>query len=393
MACRISDYVLAGELRNTRRNGVFGWIEFAPDYGICVELTGNMSGQLQGKHIKFRVQKAESDEQLEAGEFPDEVDKLADRQIGVVGEMVLRRVRVPSIPIDDFLLLEEPAQEKHLVEKDSLYLEWFSQNGRVIAELVDLSIEFVDDQQTGDGESAASGSGEREEGAGGFTEIYVEDEAADAESYDTGDGDDEDEDPFGLFGQDVRQAVADSLGPLPDETFDENEPSDEDFSEEDSEGESAAEAEPRSWDDVIPGIDAETKEMYEQWDEIFEGKKDEPLSYLFHTPLRLPLVENVTSDEEAERFVRAILAQLALLSVALDVCEHYGPLETYRLLMKEILPTAKVHPNLAASEMVQHYSTSDYCSQCDEELDAEYDEQQDDDEEPEDEPGDMDDLD
>ena len=68
----------------------------------------------------------------------------------------------------------------------------------------------------------------------------------------------------------------------------------------------------------------------------------------------------------------AILAQLALLSVAVDVCEHYTPLQTYHLLMNEILPTAKVHPNLAASRMVQHYSTSDHCDACEAEFEAQY---------------------
>lgn len=75
--------------------------------------------------------------------------------------------------------------------------------------------------------------------------------------------------------------------------------------------------------------------MYEQWDEIFEGKKDEPVSYLFETPLRLPPPDRVTSDEEAQSLVVAILAQLALLSVAVDVCEHYTPQQTYHLLMTD----------------------------------------------------------
>ena len=93
---------------------------------------------------------------------------------------------------------------------------------------------------------------------------------------------------------------------------------------------------------------------------------------MVETPLRLPPPDRVTSDEEAQSLVVAILAQLALLSVAVDVCEHYTPQQTYHLLMTEILPTAKVHPNLAASRMVQHYSTSDHCDACDAEFESQY---------------------
>ncbi len=163
-----------------------------------------------------------------------------------------------------------------------------------------------------------------------------------------------------MFGTDFDQRVAQSLAGDAGDQSATAEPADTD-------------SEKRPWEDVIPDIDPDTKAMYEQWDEIFEGKKDQPITYLFKTPLRLPRADRVTSDEEAEPLVRAILAQLALLSVALDVCEHFTPLDTYRLLMNEILPTAKVHPNLAESEMVQHYATSDFCDQCEAEFDTDFD--------------------
>ena len=50
---QISQYILRGELRNSRTNSVSGWLEFAPDWGIHIELTGNFKGQLEGKHVKF----------------------------------------------------------------------------------------------------------------------------------------------------------------------------------------------------------------------------------------------------------------------------------------------------------------------------------------------------
>jgi len=392
MPLRIADYVLAGDLRNTRRNCVHGWIEFAPDYGVRIELTGNFSGQLAGKHIRFSMPHRAADKACEPGSFPEYIEELADRQIGVVQTMELRKATVPALPIDDFLRLSEADRTLNMVEKDCLYLEWSSQDGAVISELIEPVLEIIDDEvESGQmrsidgveflgaalndphfsevaelilGQTMAALNDEEDEDDDPDEDDRDgnddEDDESEDEEDDDLDGDDDghdDDDPYGLFDADLEQNVAESLGG------------------ESSEGELTFDGNvggARSWEEVIPGISPDTVEMYEQYDEIFEGKKDEPISYLFPTTLQLPKPERVTSEEEAEGLVKAILSQLALLSVALDVCEHFTMQQTYRLLMQEILPTAKVHPNLAASEMVQHYATSDFCEQCDAEFEAEY---------------------
>lgn len=350
MPQKIGDFVLAGELRNTRPNGVFGWIEFAPDYGIRIELTGNLSGQLAGKHIKFRHSRSAVTSAIEPGHFPEFVENLADRQIGVVGEMKLTRSNTAGE-------LRPTAPDRPLV--CDLYLEWFSQNGQVVAELMEASLEVIDESSNpeDDDEEDINQSDAPGTYISGFTEIHFDADGTPlgdpfASDEDEGEDDEEEEDPYGLFSDNLDENLAESLGT----------PASED---------EAGNGQRRSWDEVLPGIDPETKAMYEQWDEIFEGKKDEPITYLFREPLKLPPPDRVTDDAQAEQLVKLILAQLALLSVALDVCEHFSPVDTYRLLMQEILPTAKVHPNLAASEMVQHYSTSDYCGECDAEFEAE----------------------
>ncbi len=371
MAQRIGDYILRGELRNTRANGVFGWLEFAPDYGLHIELTGNLSGDLQRKHIRFSTPRGKSSETGTVPELPKSIENLADRQIGVIGDVLLRRVRVPTIPLPEFTKLERDEQQRHSVEKDCLYLEWYSQNGRVVAEIIDPDIEYVDErsaENAGEPDFETLGDGLNSS----IAEAYLENEGGPVDFELGGEDDepdDEDDDPYGLFDPDLQRDVSEALGS-------ESEYMDQ-FNSDPIDGNDASFDDPairkkRSWDEVIPGIDPETKAMYEQWDEIFEGEKDEPVAYLFETPLRLPPPDRVTSDEEAQKLVVSILAQLALLSVAVDVCEHYSPLQTYRLLMSEILPTAKVHPNLAASRMVQHYSTSDYCDACDAEFDEEF---------------------
>lgn len=377
MAHHIGDYILRGELRNTRANGVYGWLQFAPEAGVHMELTGNFRGQLARKHIKFSTPRAQQSVAQQLEPLPDEVQRLVDRQIGVVGDVRLRRVRVPTIPLPEFSQLDRAAQQRCSVEKDCLYLEWYSQNGRVVAEIVDPEIEYLDDHQVGrdeppefepmgDGLDSSIAETYLDLEGRAIADAHPEDELAShdgAEAEDDAEGDD----PYGLFAPDLEQSLADALkspDSLPADEFDE-------LSDEDS-----GLGTPRSWDEVIPGLDPAIKAMYEQWDEIFEGKKDEPVSYLFDSPLRLPPPDRVSSDQEAQPLVVAILAKLALLSVAVDVCEHFTPLQTYRLLMTEILPTAKVHPNLAASRMIQHYSTSDHCPACDAEFEAEYNAQQ-----------------
>ncbi len=93
MAWRIGDYVIAGELKNTSHNSVTGWLEFPPDEGIHLELTGNFAGELAGKHFRFKVQPP--DEPNDADDSPLNLDDLAVIQSGVVGDVLLRMVKIP----------------------------------------------------------------------------------------------------------------------------------------------------------------------------------------------------------------------------------------------------------------------------------------------------------
>ncbi len=320
MPVNIGKYVIAGELRNGRENSVYGWIEFAEDYGIRLELTGNLSNK-SGLNFRFLVPEDERCERPEPGDFPDDVEELANRQIGV---------------LDTFVIDDEKG-----TDRSTLRLSWFSQNGEVIADMPNVVVETFNDDD------------EREQFNEGIAEFDLDNEPFDPDLADEED-DEADDDPYGLFSENLDAHVAGSLNADSDQ---ETEPGDD--------------LGRRNWEDVIPGIDSETKAMYEQWDEIFDGKHDEPLADLFQTALRLPKPEQVTDSETAKPLVTSILAQLALLSVALDVCEHFDSVQTYQLLLNEILPNAKVHPNLAATEMVQHYATSDYCDKCEAEFEAE----------------------
>ena len=378
MAIRINDYVTAGELRNTNRNSIRGWIEFAPDYGIGIELTGNFKGQFEGKHFRFRVKKPEH-ERIAIEDLPDCVECLADRQIGVVGDVLLREVKVPTVPIAEFLQRSKLGEPTPCDIKDSLYLEWYSQNGRVVAEIMEPEIEFVSEDPN-DHESLVAeplfvpdneDTGEADKKGGlSITRIEIdEDGTAITEEIEFERDNDSVDDEFQLFDEDLEQKIQRSLADLAQPVAEDLE-DDADLWSGDLSGSETTKL--RSWDEVIPGIDPETKALYESWDEIYGGEKDEPVSNLFDPPLQLPPMETITTDEDAEPVLKMILGRLAQFNIAFDLCEHCTPLSAYRMLVNEILPEAKVHPNLAATDIVEHYCAYAYCPQCAAEFESEY---------------------
>lgn len=358
MPINIGEFICSGELNNSRKNGVFGWLEFSSNYGIRIELTGNSTGDLQGKDVRFRAASADALKR-NSEDLPPQIRQLANRQIGVISE---------------FSLQTSASAQAGQPDTQSLVIEWHSQDGHIMAELQAPEITFVklpEKEAEADAEPADASDPPKM----GVTEIYFSDEIEeypesddeaddDEDVLDEDDEEDEDEDPFGLFDESLGEKLASSLGPLPEDSQ----------AREIAESLSDDHTNYPNWRD-IEGLDANTRAMYEQWDEIFAGKKDEPLPYLFSEPMKLPKPEAVTSDEQAWPLVVAILSQLAKLSVALDVCEHFDAVSTYRLLMDEILANAKVHPNLAASEMVQHYSTSEHCRVCQADFDTAFNEQ------------------
>src|SRR5690348_13593487 len=132
MAMRIGSHVIEGEIFNLRRNSVHGWLAFEPDVGIRFELTGNLSGDLAGRHFRFAVNRPAANPALSDAETVEcsreSLEALQDQQIGVVGEMRLRMVRVPTVPIEEFYSLAKQGLPLPEVLRPCLYLEWYSQN-------------------------------------------------------------------------------------------------------------------------------------------------------------------------------------------------------------------------------------------------------------------------
>ncbi len=356
MAWRLGDYVVSGELINLRRNSVHGWLDFGDDHGVRFDLAGNLSGELAGRHVRFAATPRPPTDSTDA---PD-LAELDMQQIGVVGAVSLKMVRVPRVPIDDFIRLSKLGEPPPTDEKLCLYLEWFSQNGRVVAEIVDPQIEYVTEDEAARPAVEPEPLPEQTGGEGpGIVGDQMDDEGQVHETDFTADEDDEEDDPYNLFPADFDETL------IASNTYERPtaEPPDNEVA--------ATELVRRSWDEVIPGIDPETKRMYEQWDEMVEGTNDVPLSTLFDPPIQLPPVDQLT-DEKASELFNTLLARLALHRVALDMCEHFSPRDAYRYLVEEVLPEAHIYPNLPATGFIRHYSTWEHCPQCDAEFEAEY---------------------
>jgi len=353
MAFRIGQYIVGGEVNNASRNLVFGWLDFGDDEGIRFELVGNLDGDLAGKHIRFTAPAREWNEP----EDREKLNSLATQQIGVADTMLLRMVRVPRGPADEAYIRGKLVEPPPIDEKPCLYLEWHSQNGRVVAEIVDPDI--VEDPEDEPRRDATAPEPlpdpiDLENSAGPEIIGFRTNEAGEAEEMPFDDEDEED-DPYALFPPDLEDQLEASSR-------------DEDCR---SDGGQVERFGCRGWDDVIPGIDEETKRMYEQWDEVFHGEKDEPLVTLFDPPMSLPSPVELADEQAAEGPLKTLLARLALHNVAIDVCTHFTALDTYRWLIEEILPEAQIHPQLSSIGFVQHYSTWESCSECEAEFDAE----------------------
>ncbi|MDH3718395.1 MAG: hypothetical protein OES79_09770 [Planctomycetota bacterium] len=367
MAFRIGDCIVRGEINNTRRNSVSGWLDFGGDEGVRIELTGNLDGDLAGKHVHFQVPPPAADRDDATEQY---LDELEFRQIGVVGRMTLRMVRVPRGSVEEFLVRSKLGEPPPIDEKPCLYLEWFSQNGRVVAEIVDPEIQCgtsPDESDEGkdaadtDGDSVAAEPLPDADNVGGPEIVgFAANEHGYIEEIPFGDelqqgAEREDDDTYQLFDPDLERQLGESNREHDDPPYSDDEPSGR-----------------RSWDEVIPGIDDQTKRMYEEWDEVVYGEKDEPLATLFDPPLSLKQPDQLASEAEAEEALAVLLARLALHGVTLDMCEHFSALDAYRYMLEDILPEAQIHPRLPDTGFIQHYSTWENCPVCEAEFEADW---------------------
>lgn len=135
MAFRIHDSVVRGEIDNRVKGAVRGriWLEGRAD-PVTLELQGNAWPDLAGCLLTFKNPlKRMADPHL---------DSLHPLQRGGIGDLTAsRKVRVPSVPMEEFL--NWPREKGHPPSHwaNCLYLEWFSEsNGRVVIESADYEL-------------------------------------------------------------------------------------------------------------------------------------------------------------------------------------------------------------------------------------------------------------
>ncbi|MCL4695346.1 MAG: hypothetical protein KJ060_22880, partial [Candidatus Hydrogenedentes bacterium] len=137
-------YTANCETRNTKHYSTFGRLvlraaEEGEETAIHLELTGDCDDDLKGKHFRFRPR--EGDPMSEVYD-PEKYRGFQFRQIGPTGNMSAKEwVRTFDCPMEEFLQRSRLGEPPPTVWRRRLYLEWYSQNGRVVIEMADPILE------------------------------------------------------------------------------------------------------------------------------------------------------------------------------------------------------------------------------------------------------------
>lgn len=122
MAWRPTEYLICGELDNTRPNKVTGWMKFAGlKENVTFDLEGNFHRDIRGAKVHLRGDAYEDQAEVDGEKY---FEGFASHQTGKVGDMTA------GLPPKDYV--------------DYPYLEWYGyQNGRVVIELQPVQVEVI----------------------------------------------------------------------------------------------------------------------------------------------------------------------------------------------------------------------------------------------------------
>jgi hypothetical protein len=363
MALRLSDLVVCGEIFNTSWYSVHGWLGLrGGEQMVHLQLTGNCAEDLAGWHFRFEAGDADA---RRSNLTLDDIQGFAWQQVGPTGVMTIKEIAPPAEP---------PRDAGRPPPKKCLYLEWFSQNGRVVVELIDPKIELLDyndldanpagpprQRADTDDELFDEEFAEFEPESDALDEAMLDapadglpwDEDADVPSWI--EDDDDEEDPYGLLPESLKQHFDDAASET-DESLDLD----------DMPGDGPP------WLYMSEDDRPESLRELELMDDCIERGEGELLTDLFDGPLQLPRPEQLGSDEAAEHALKTLLATLARCGVSLAVCHHFTPRDAYRLLIDEICVAERAYRELQGTQWVQTFMTSEYCPKCDEEFEREY---------------------
>ncbi len=355
MAYRLGAYVVYGEMYNNKGYSTHGFIALRgsspeTDTIVHLQLTGNCGPDLHGKVFRF----APAENEPEKAIFSLEEHRgFQLQQIGPTGIMTAQGwVRALPCPVDEYVRRVHLGEPPPTEWKRHLYLEWFSQNGRVVIELADPMVE----------ECVRSPQGEGDEGE--WTAILNTALRPGPDAHHPKGGPD-----ITLFRAEEDDVhVEHWTSPCQDVASEENDDSIPDTLQRELDAQAA------SIDRAIKSEHADPDESLEEcelMDYCIEQGEGRPLASFWSDIKNLPRPEDL-SDEEVESVLKGLLARLSIINVALDVCEHYTPRDCYRLLLDEIFRDSSAYEELIGTGWVQHFSTYEYCQACEAEYDAEF---------------------
>ncbi len=361
MSLRLDSCVLRGEIDNSVRNTIGGWIEVTRDTVqedrrrtcFLLSLTGNLSGVPAGSRLRFEVRNPQESENSLGID-----SSFQQQQIGVLCDCRICLADPAAAAAPAVTTTEASAADVHSGSLASLYLSWNSQNGPVTLELLDTSITFL---EPGSGAAPFGIHGlpegdlpaelkvfiQRARRSGGPLTDDVEEPPAE---YSDGEDQEDDSEPFQLFDQETQDLIRESAKHGDEELDDDRD--------------DVMMNIPQELRDLVQSISPNASEMFAQWNDVLQGKHDEPLSWVLDEPLRLPVADQLKTDEEAWDVLGKLLSALALKGVAFDMCPHTTPVQAYRILTEILLPEARIHPDLPGTGFVCHFTSGSYCEQC-----------------------------
>lgn len=141
MAWRFSDLVVDGELDNTVRGRVAGWIRLdGRAEPLVLDLRGDCHPDLAG--WRFRIVRVDP---VPPWAEPVDISQLSTEQFGETGDITADQVlRHYDCPVDELLARIRADEPPPTQWRKALYLEWYSdRNGRIVIQDTRLSVERV----------------------------------------------------------------------------------------------------------------------------------------------------------------------------------------------------------------------------------------------------------
>lgn len=350
MAVRLGEYVVYGELRNTHHYTTFGVFllrgeEAGQETTLRVDLTGDCGDDLRGKCFRFWPGENDNEKAIFRQE---EHPGFQLMQIGPTGVMTAQGwVRKLPCSVEEFIRRSELGEPPPTPWKRHLYLEWYGQNGRVLVEMADVLVEAC----------VREPHGEEDEGEWEvMPNLALPPVAADAD-HAVGP-------EITVIRRDGDSVQIQRLAPNEPDLIAGDDTSSSAILQRALDAESAAIdraiAGDDSWDDG--DLECEAVREAKLMDDCIEHSETQPIASLLGGGRLRPTEE--LNDEQVEAELKTLLARMATLGIALDVCEHLSPRDCYRLLRDEILWESGAYAELIGTGWVTHISAYEYCKEC-----------------------------